>query len=94
MSEIIGSLISYVCQLSIILFVLKEFGIISSPWVKVAAPKPSEERGTIPRDFDLQGLMGGLFAGLQQGSGNTEKRKQKKSESEVSSSVTAIPEVE
>jgi hypothetical protein len=97
MNEIIGSVVSYVCQFSIILFVLKEFGIIASPWAKPVLPETTAERGA-PGGFDLGGLMQGLVSGLQQGQpGTGEKKKKRKPQIEEEASVapkTGILEVE
>lgn len=78
MSEILGSVLSYVCQLAIILFVLKEFGVIISPWANQTVQEPTAERGA-PGGFDFGGLMQGVLSGLQQGPpGKGEKKGKRK----------------
>lgn len=88
MSELFGSIVSYVCQFSIILFVLKEFGIIASPWAKPILQETTTER-TAPGGIDFGGLMQGLVSGLQQGQpGTGEKKKKRKPQIEEEASVT------
>ena len=92
MSEIIGGLISYICQLAIILFVLKEFGIVSSPWAKVPAAEPATEGGgNSGGGFDINGMMSGLMSTLQQGQKASGKKKQKRQTPEEPA-IEAVPQ--
>lgn len=64
MLEYISTIISFVCQISIILFVLKEFGIIASGLVETK--KETVQNAQQP--MDLSGLLGnvqGMLNGLQ-----------------------------
>lgn len=69
MIEVLGTVISYVFQISVILFVLKEFGIVSSPFAKKVE---ASEGGGQPAGggnvggIDFGGLMQGLMKGIQE----------------------------
>ena len=85
MIEVLGTVIAYVYQISVILFVLKEFGFISSPFVKEQKEAGSEGRSESGNGsgggFDFGGLMQGLMKGIQeQGKPVGKKGKKEKTE--------------
>lgn len=74
MLEVIGLLISYVCQLAIIMFVLKEFGIIKPRSDASAKDETSRsdkstarERSAERPQQDFGSLMSGLMSQMMQG---------------------------
>jgi len=79
MIEVLGTVVSYVYQIAVILFVLKEFGLITSPFAKQAATSSAGASGpaAAPAGFDIGGLMQGLMKGIQE-QGNPQKKGKKR----------------